>query len=244
MNYKLIVALTLLPSLFQTCKTEEPLYSPSIKSISFTGFAPEDVELNQTLRTITIMMPATVTDFSLKSMVELTPNTEIVSGLLPDGTLDLSNYCPCTDVSNRMATGRAAQQIVLRNTNDNGTGAYWLILKAKRILAIKPLASSPTYSISDKSTRGVVVPVENYYGSEAIRKVTIVNIDTGKSAYTSGDGSCLNDCSLVGLNQMSIHLDFFLRNFNYGFGPGLYSIEFSLNNGTIVKTPQAIHVVP
>lgn len=91
---------------------------------------------------------------------------------------------------------------------------------------------------------GVVVPVENYYGSQPVRTLRLTNTDTGKSAYTSGDGGCLSDCSPVGLNKMAIPLSFFLRDSRYGFDPGSYIVELTLADGTILKTPQTIQAVP
>lgn len=123
MSAKRTITSILLSALFQTCKTPEPaLYAPSIETIAFAGFAPQAVDLNQTVRSISITMPPTLADFKLKATVQLTPHTEISSGLLPDGTLDLSNYCPCANFR-----GQAAQKIVLRNTNDGGTGEYQLV---------------------------------------------------------------------------------------------------------------------
>ena len=241
MKTQRIIGVILVSVLCQTCKPEEPaLYNPSIKAVSFTGFSPENVVLNQTIRTITLTMPTTITNFKVKANVDLTPDTEIINGLLPDGTLDLSGYCPCSNV-NITSDGQLAKTISLRNTVDNGTGTYLVLLNNKNPMVLKK-GITPIEISFDQPTR-VFLPAENYYGSQGIYGVSLAETGSNEYGFISADGGCMNICdgSDQHINQVGFSLDAY-RPAN--LKPGLYDLRVALKDGTVLKYPQPIQVVP
>lgn len=214
------------------------MHSPSIETIALAGFAPQAINLNQTLRTITIVPPASLTDLKLKATVALTPNTEIIDGLLPDGTLDLSDYCPCTKVG-ITAIGQLAQTIRLRNTVDQGIGTYQVLLKNEKPLVLKSATEPIETSFASPSV--IFLPAENYYGSPVVYGVSLAEKGANEYTFMQADGGCMSVCDKSGqhLNEVGISLDAYTP---FHLKPGQYDLRLKLDGGIIVKYPQPITI--
>ena len=238
MKGKIILATLCASVMLQACKQEESFYTPSIKAISFAAFSAGGAELNQTFRTITLTMPTSVTDLTLKSTIELSPNTEITDGLLPDGTLDLSDYCPCSKTGVAVP-GQLAKTIRLRNTVDNGSGTYLLLLKSKNPLLLKSLATPIIVSL-DKSSR-IYLPAENYYGNPGVYGISLAPAGSVDYKFIHADGGCMSICDQSGQhpNQVGISLDAYIP---FHLKPGQYDLRLQLEGGSVLKYPLPITV--
>lgn len=197
--------------------------TPAIKSISFVGIPNRDVQFDAGNARITVRMPA-VLDGGLKPVVRLSDGA-VLTGLLPDGTIDLSKFCYCGSNS--------AEDRYLRVSRQGATGTYELKLVTSGALKPQITNETTTFSLKSKVLK-LSLPVENLYANHHVNQLTFENTKTGFSSVVSADGVCLNSCSGDAPNRMLFTL---LSPIQSHFTPGTYRIAL---NG--IQFPQTLVV--
>lgn len=221
----LLIRFTVCIIAFNGCKdsSEIPDGTPAIKSISFEGISDRDVQFDAGNSRITVHMPA-VLDGGLKPVVKLSEGATL-TGLLPDGTIDLSKFCYCGSNS--------AEDRYLRVSRQGVTGTYELKLITTGSLKPQITNEVTTFSLKSKVLK-LSLPVENLYANHRVNQLSFENTKTGFSSVVSADGVCLNSCSGDAPNRMLFTL---LSPIQSHFTPGTYRIAF---NG--IQFPQTLVV--
>lgn len=187
---------------------------PAIKAIAFAGVPEQNVRFDAPNSRITVQLPAVVAG-GLKPVLELTPNTQVIDGVLADGTVDLSPFCYCNRSS-------FPPKVILRVKNQKTTAVYELIVVATGSLKPQP-APATQLSFSRQTKRlEMNLPVEHLYSNPQIDRLAFTNLSGGQDAVIYADGACLNTCRGQQPNQLifqiSSPIEFYLR-------PGTYSIS-------------------
>ena len=215
-----IITLLLLSSglLQQACQKPKEMTDgrPAIKSISFAGIPAQNVFFDAPNATIMVQLPPSL-KAGLQPSFELTDETNVISGVAPDNTIDLTPFCSCSN---------SVREVVLRVANKTGTAVYNLTVMADGPLRAQPSNVQITFSRQTKLLE-MSLPVDNLYSNPRITDLIFTNVATGKTSLINADAICLNTCKSTAHNQLM----FTIRSpIERQLDPGTYAI--ALKGGT------------
>ncbi|MBE9466605.1 hypothetical protein ACFP1I_12185 [Dyadobacter subterraneus] len=187
---------------------------PSIRAVSLIGVPQKDVTFDSRTSTITLKLSA-ILENGLKPELELSDGAEVVSGLLPDNTIDLASY--------RLCNPTAEKQIFLRISDGSENSTY--ILQIVQTGKLKVISEIRDLTFSRKTKRlEMSLQVEILYTNPSITTLIFTNLATGASALINADAACLNSCKSTALNQLIFPLG---SPIEHDLTPGTYSIAFN-----------------
>lgn len=168
-------------------------------------------------------MPA-VLKGGLQPVMELSNGTQIVQGLTPENTIDLTSLCGCSS---------DAKKITLRLDNSQALAVYEIVVVPEGPLRAQNTDEPFTFSRKGASME-LSLPVENLYASPKVDMLHFTNLATDFTEMISADGACLNRCNSLDHNRIIFSLSSPIEKY---LKPGSYTIAF--NN---VKFPQHLVV--
>lgn len=182
---------------------QEIVGSPAIKSVAFVGIPPQNIDFDQGRSTITIKIPSDLRD-GLQPILELTDGTRVVSGITPDGFLDLTPLCYCQPSQGLTATLMVGDSSPV-NSQLNRKG---YLIKVANQGPLKALDSSIPLTFSLKTKKlNLRLPVENLYTNPKVDLITFTNVKIDiEPVRISADATCLNTCDSKFVNQLIINL--------------------------------------
>lgn len=187
---------------------------PAIKAISFAGIPDQNVHFDAPNGRITVQLPAVI-EGGLKPIFELTEGTQLIDGVMADGTIDLSAFCYCNRSSFPPKT-------ILRVGNQKTTAVYELIVVATGSLKSQPVPVSQLSFSRQTKLLEMSLPVEHLYSNPEITRLTFTNLSGGQGAVIDADGACLNTCRGQNPNQLIFRISSPIESY---LRPGTYSIS-------------------
>jgi len=187
---------------------------PSIRAVSFSGIPQKDVTFDSRTSTIIVKLSA-ILENGLKPEIELSDGAEVVSGLLPDNTIDLASYRQCNQTEEK--------EISLRISDGSENSTY--ILQIVQTGKLKVISELRDLTFSRKTKRlEMSLRLEILYTNPSITMLMFTNLATGTSVLINAEAACLNSCKSTAPNQLIFSLG---SPIEHDLTPGTYSIAFN-----------------